>query len=143
MDPIVDDLNAAQREAVEYGEGPLMVIAGAGSGKTRVITRRVARLLRSGVPSHSILALTFTNKAAGEMARRVLDVGGGHVHVATFHSACARFFDPFGHLLPTTIHAKKFLQQCWRDKLDWKTPVSPTLQAEWMKWANQTGVQIK
>ncbi|MEM7203328.1 MAG: UvrD-helicase domain-containing protein [Planctomycetota bacterium] len=91
MDPILDDLNSAQRAAVEHGEGPLMVVAGAGSGKTRVITRRVARLLRDGAPSESILALTFTNKAAGEMARRVLDLDGRHVHVATFHSACARY----------------------------------------------------
>ena len=99
MDPILDDLNDAQRAAIVYGEGPLMVVAGAGSGKTRVITRRVARLLRDGEPSEAILALTFTNKAAGEMSRRVLDLGGGHVHVATFHSACARFLRADGHFL--------------------------------------------
>ncbi len=99
MDPILDDLNPSQRAAVEYGEGPMMVIAGAGSGKTRVITRRIARLLRDGAASDSILALTFTNKAAGEMARRVLDLGGRRVHVATFHSACARFLRRDGHYL--------------------------------------------
>ncbi|MEO0480862.1 MAG: UvrD-helicase domain-containing protein [Planctomycetota bacterium] len=91
MDPILDDLNEAQRDAVTHGEGPMMVVAGAGSGKTRVITRRIAHLLREGVPAHQVLALTFTNKAAGEMARRVEQLGGGRVLVSTFHSACARF----------------------------------------------------
>jgi DNA helicase-2/ATP-dependent DNA helicase PcrA len=90
-DPILDDLNPEQRAAVLFGEGPLMVLAGAGSGKTRVITRRVARLIRDGERAASILALTFTNKAAGEMARRVQELGGERVLVATFHSACARF----------------------------------------------------
>ncbi len=99
MDPIVDDLNPAQRQAVEHGEGALMVVAGAGSGKTRVITRRVARLLRDGEDSDAILALTFTNKAAGEMARRVQQLGGRRVHVATFHSACARFLRRDAELL--------------------------------------------
>lgn len=88
---ILSDLNPAQRDAVQHRDGPLIVLAGAGSGKTRVITRRIAWLLREGVGSHQILALTFTNKAAGEMARRVEELGGGRVQVATFHSSCARF----------------------------------------------------
>ena len=96
-DPILDDLNPEQRQAVAYGEGPLMVLAGAGSGKTRVITRRIARLLRDGALPSEILALTFTNKAAGEMAHRVQALGGEWVHVATFHSACARFLRHDGH----------------------------------------------
>jgi DNA helicase-2/ATP-dependent DNA helicase PcrA len=91
MDPILDDLNEQQRAAVLHGSGPLLILAGAGSGKTRAITRRVARLLRDGEPPESILALTFTNKAAGEMAERIEALGGWRVHVATFHSACARF----------------------------------------------------
>ncbi|MDA1222175.1 MAG: UvrD-helicase domain-containing protein [Planctomycetota bacterium] len=98
-DPIVEDLNPEQREAVLYGEGPLMVLAGAGSGKTRVITRRIARLMRDGVPGHQVLALTFTNKAAGEMARRVEQLGGARVQVSTFHSACARFLRQDGEIL--------------------------------------------
>ncbi len=98
-DPILDDLNEEQIAAVVHGEGPLMVLAGAGSGKTRVVTRRIARLLREGVRSGQILAMTFTNKAAGEMAHRVQQIGGGFVRVATFHSACARFLRQDGHLL--------------------------------------------
>ena len=98
-DPILDDLNEQQAQAVAHGQGPLMVLAGAGSGKTRVVTRRIARLMRDGVRPHQILALTFTNKAAGEMGRRVEQLGGDYVRVATFHSACARFLRSEGHLL--------------------------------------------
>src|SRR5690606_5389752 len=64
-----------------------------------VVTRRIARLMRDGVHSRQILAMTFTNKAAGEMARRVEELGGGYVRVATFHSACARFLRSDGYLL--------------------------------------------
>ena len=98
-DPIYQDLNDEQAAAVAHGEGPLMVLAGAGSGKTRVVTRRIARLLRDGVRSSQILAMTFTNKAAGEMAHRVAELGGETVRVATFHSACARFLRRDGHRL--------------------------------------------
>ena len=87
---ILADLTDAQREAVCYGEGPLLVVAGAGTGKTRVITRRVAHLLEEGVPPDRVIAVTFTNKAADEMRRRVEALVGRDVYVSTFHSFCAR-----------------------------------------------------
>jgi DNA helicase-2/ATP-dependent DNA helicase PcrA len=88
------DLNPAQREAVLTTEGPLLVIAGAGSGKTRVLTHRVAHLLAAcGAKPNEILAITFTNKAAGEMRQRVTDMIGPMaraIWILTFHSACGR-----------------------------------------------------
>jgi DNA helicase-2/ATP-dependent DNA helicase PcrA len=94
IERLLVDLNEPQRRAVEHGEGPLLVIAGAGSGKTRVLTRRVAYLVATGQARPSeILAITFTNKAAEEMRERVEELVGGVsklMWVMTFHSACAR-----------------------------------------------------
>src|SRR6266487_6300659 len=88
---LMDDLTPAQQEAVTHFEGPLLILAAAGSGKTRVITRRVAWLLQQGVRPGSILAITFTNKAAGEMRQRVEAlVPNSRVWVSTFHSLGAR-----------------------------------------------------
>lgn len=90
----LNELNEAQREAVVHVEGPMMVIAGAGSGKTRVLTYRIAHLIDSGVDPFSILALTFTNKAAREMKERISKVIGekeaANVWMGTFHSIFAR-----------------------------------------------------
>ncbi|MBS0260584.1 MAG: UvrD-helicase domain-containing protein [Planctomycetes bacterium] len=87
----VHDLNPSQQEAVNHIEGPLLVLAGPGSGKTRVITRRIVRLIEAGVAPGQILAITFTNKAAGEMATRVSQLlPGRQIWVSTFHRLCAR-----------------------------------------------------
>ena len=85
------DLTPSQRRAVEHLEGPLLVLAGPGSGKTRVITRRIARMVEQGVDPREILGITFTNKAAGEMASRVAALlPGQRVWISTFHRFCAR-----------------------------------------------------
>lgn len=91
---IYDTLNAEQREAVFHTEGPLLILAGAGSGKTRVLTYRIAYLIEEkGINPWNILAITFTNKAAGEMRERVDDIvgfGSESIWVSTFHSTCVR-----------------------------------------------------
>ncbi|NNJ88938.1 MAG: UvrD-helicase domain-containing protein [Eudoraea sp.] len=94
MKNFLDDLNEAQRGPVVHKDGPLMVIAGAGSGKTRVLTYRIAHLMSQGVDSFNILALTFTNKAAREMKKRIADLVGTsetkNLWMGTFHSVFAR-----------------------------------------------------
>ncbi len=108
----LDELNAAQREAVVNSEGPALVIAGAGAGKTRVLTYRIAHLLNHGVDAASILALTFTNKAAGEMKDRIISLAGYNnarfLWMGTFHSIFARILrsdsDKLGYPSTYTIY---------------------------------------
>jgi DNA helicase-2/ATP-dependent DNA helicase PcrA len=92
--PLLDALNPVQREAAGHIRGPLLILAGAGSGKTRVLTFRVANLIQEEVPAHKILCVTFTNKAATEMKERIHKLVGPGAHgcwIGTFHSTCARF----------------------------------------------------
>jgi DNA helicase-2/ATP-dependent DNA helicase PcrA len=109
LEHLLDDLNPAQREAVVAGDGPLLVLAGAGSGKTRVIAYRIAWLLtHRGLSPRNLVAVTFTNKAAGEMARRVAALlapaGIPAPLIATFHSVCVRMLRQHGHHVGLPAH---------------------------------------
>jgi DNA helicase II / ATP-dependent DNA helicase PcrA len=99
---LLNELNETQRKAVECTDGPVMVIAGAGSGKTRVLTYRVAYLIEKGADPFNVLCLTFTNKAAREMKERIVKLVGGeakNVWMGTFHSVFAKILRIDGHLL--------------------------------------------
>ena len=125
--PLFATLNPTQREAVAATEGPVLVVAGAGSGKTRVLTYRIAHLVRDlGVSPYEILAITFTNKAAGEMKDRVEALIGRVAHdmwVSTFHSACVRILRQeigrFGYRSSFTIYddadANRLITMCIKD----------------------------
>lgn len=116
----LDQLNLPQRKAVESLEGPVLVLAGAGSGKTRVVTYRIANLLKHGVPPKNILGLTFTNKAAEEMRTRVHAMTQNDVLISTFHSLGVRILRECINLLEFrrdfTIYddedSNKLLQHC-------------------------------
>ena len=102
----LDQLNSTQREAVMCTEGPSLIVAGAGSGKTRVLTYRIAYLLQQGVPARRIMALTFTNKAAREMKERIEKLVSArdarYLCMGTFHSICTRLIRPYASLLGYT-----------------------------------------
>src|SRR5687767_15568611 len=103
----LEKLNPEQRAGAMHLEGPLLVLAGAGTGKTRVITYRIARLIETGVDPQRILAVTFTNKAAGEMRRRVEELAPGKgalVWVHTFHAFAMRLLRQHHELLGLPRH---------------------------------------
>src|ERR1700754_2477508 len=101
MQDYLRELNERQKEAVLHIEGPLMIVAGAGSGKTKVLTTRIAHLMANGVDSFNILALTFTNKAAKEMKERVERILGNNearnLYIAIFNSVFATIFGSETH----------------------------------------------
>ncbi len=104
--PILKNLNPAQREAVVAVEGPILIIAGAGSGKTRVLTHKIAYLIDIGIPPQNILALTFTNKAAQVMKERIASLvnpeASKRIWAGTFHSIFARILRLEAHYLGYT-----------------------------------------
>ena len=110
MQEYLQGLNDSQREAVLHRDGPIMIVAGAGSGKTKVLTTRIAHLMATGVDAFQILALTFTNKAAAEMKESVTHILGNNearnLYIGTFHSVFARILraeaDKLG--LPTKLY---------------------------------------
>lgn len=142
MQPFLDELNESQREAVLYNEGPSLIIAGAGSGKTRVLTYKIAYLLQNGISPYNILALTFTNKAAREMKTRIASVVGEDIArrlwMGTFHSIFSRILrreaESIGYRSDFTIYdaqdSKNLIRAIIKEKeLDDKLYKPNTVQA--------------
>ena len=127
MTDILNGLNSPQREAVTTIEGPVMVIAGAGSGKTKALTHRIAYMIQEGVNPFSIMALTFTNKAAKEMKERIMKLVDAHsarnVWMGTFHSIFARILrieaQHLGFTPDFTIYdtddSKRVIKECQKE----------------------------
>src|ERR1700749_3957450 len=126
LQALLSGLNEPQREAVTYGDGPQLILAGAGSGKTRVLTHRIAYLVATDAAKpNEILAITFTNKAAGEMRDRAEVLVGRRVRamwVMTFHAACARMLrahaDKLGYTRRFTIYAQADARRLIKRNLD-------------------------
>lgn len=124
---ILENLNPMQREAVETIEGPVLILAGAGSGKTRVLTHRIANMLQQGIAPYNILAITFTNKAAREMKDRIHSLvdeeQAKNIWVGTFHSICIRILrreiDRLGYTRDFVIYdtddQKKLMEECLKE----------------------------
>ncbi len=121
-----DDLNPAQKDAVSHLSGPLLILAGAGSGKTRVLTYRVAYLIQHGYSPDQILAITFTNKAADEMKERISKLVGAvasRMWIMTFHSFCARILrqeiDRLGYKKNFVLYdeddSKRLIKSCLKE----------------------------
>ena len=146
---IYDTLNEKQKEAVFHTEGPLLILAGAGSGKTRVLTHRIAYLIENGVNPWNIMAITFTNKAAQEMRERVnnlVEFGAESIWVSTFHSSCVRilrrYIDKIGFDNNFTIYdtddQKKLIKDiCKRLDIDTKYIKEKAILAEISKAKNE------
>ncbi len=123
IDSILHSLNSTQREAVTYDGRALLILAGAGSGKTRVLTHRVAHYIANGVPSFKILGVTFTNKAAAEMRNRIGRLAGTQVWISTFHSTCLKILrmEADGKFIPKEFNIYDdhdqlvLIKECFKD----------------------------
>jgi len=141
---LFDNLTTAQREAVEHIDGPLLILAGPGSGKTRVVTHRIAYMIEQGIDPRHILALTFTNKAADEMKSRVKALAGGEpVWISTFHRFCARLLRRHanlvglesGYSIHDTSDSKQTLKRAIKNiKLE-RSHITPERIAGEISWA--------
>jgi DNA helicase-2/ATP-dependent DNA helicase PcrA len=143
---ILQGLNPQQEKAVTYGDGPLLVLAGAGSGKTRVLTHRIAYLIANGVPAYNFIAVTFTNKAAAEMMMRVRNLVERDVWVSTFHSSCLRIlkreskYTPLGEQFSIYDDSDQILliKECLKEKnLDDKQFIPKKIK-EKISWAKDS-----